>query len=134
MTLLTKIQASGFEQFVGPITYDPSAGLSGEETRICFTISDQHLNGDGFLHGGMIMTLASAVLGQLARGSAGEAKTVPLSINCDFVGPGRAGAQVSGTAEITRRTRSVLFASAELRADDTLMMTATGVYRIGQET
>jgi len=120
---------AGFEQFVGPIAYEQS----GDDTKLSFTIADQHLNGDGFLHGGMMMTLASAVLGQLARQSAGEAPSAPLSVNCDFVGPGKPGASVSGTAEITRRTRSVIFASAELRADDKLMMTATGVYRIGQE-
>jgi uncharacterized protein (TIGR00369 family) len=120
---------AGFEQFVGPITYEQS----GDDTKLSFTIADQHLNGDGFLHGGMMMTLASAALGQLARLSAGDAVTAPLSVNCDFVGPGKPGATVAGTAEITRRTRSVIFASAELRADDQLMMTATGVYRIGQE-
>jgi len=120
---------AGFEQFVGPIAYEQS----GDDTKLSFTIADQHLNGDGFLHGGMMMTLASAVLGQLARQSAGDSPSAPLSVNCDFVGPGKPGAKVSGTAEITRRTRSVIFASAELRADDQLMMTATGVYRVGQE-
>lgn len=121
--------SAGFEQFVGPISYAPSDG----EMKLSFTITDHHLNGDGFLHGGMMMTLASAVLGRLARETAGGATTAPLSVNCDFVGPGRAGAAVTGTAEVTRRTRSVLFVTAELRAGDKLMMTATGVYRIGQE-
>ena len=120
---------AGFEQFVGPIEFVQAE----DETKLSFTISNQHLNGDGFLHGGMMMTLASAVLGQLARHSADGAVTSALSINCDFVGPGKPGAKVSGTAEITRRTRSVLFAAAELYAGDQLMMTATGVYRIGQE-
>ncbi len=120
---------AGFEQFVGPIEFVQAE----DETKLSFTISDQHLNGDGFLHGGMMMTLASAVLGQLARHSAEGAATSALSINCDFVGPGKPGAVVSGSAEITRRTRSVLFAAAELYAGDQMMMTATGVYRIGRD-
>ncbi len=121
--------SAGFEQFVGPISYE-----RGEDNlKLSFTIADHHLNSDGFLHGGMMMTLASAVLGQLARETADGSPTAPLSVNCDFVGPGPAGAAVTGTAEVTRRTRTVLFVSAELRAGDKLMMTATGVYRIGQE-
>lgn len=119
---------AGFEQTVGPIAYAPA----DEGMGLTFTIGDQHLNGDGFLHGGMMMTLASAVLGQLARNAADGAPTAPLSVNCDFVGPGPKGAKVTGAAEITRRTRTVLFASAELKADGKLMMTATGVYRIGE--
>ena len=122
--------SAGFEQFVGPISYERGE----DDLKLTFTIADHHLNGDGFLHGGMMMTLASAVLGQLARETAEGAETAPLSLNCDFVGPGRGGAAVVGTAEITRRTRTVLFASAELRAGDQLMMTVTGVYRIGQKS
>jgi uncharacterized protein (TIGR00369 family) len=118
---------SAFESHVGPISYtrsDDGASLS-------FTIDEHHLNGDGYIHGGMMMTLASGVLGELARAASKGAQTAPLSVNCDFVGPGPKGAAVVGKAEITRQTRTVLFTSAELRADGKLMMTATGVYRIG---
>lgn len=119
---------SAFESHVGPISYTRSE----DGASLSFTIDEQHLNGDGFIHGGMMMTLASGVLGELARATADGAQTAPLSVNCDFVGPGPKGAAVIGTATITRRTRTVLFTSAELRANDKLMMTATGVYRIGE--
>lgn len=118
---------SAFETHVGPISYtssDDGASLS-------FIIDEHHLNSDGYIHGGMMMTLATGVLAELARTAAKGAPTAPLSVNCDFVGPGPKGAAVVGTAEITRQTRTVLFTSAELRADGKLMMTATGVYRIG---
>ncbi len=122
--------STGFEQFVGPISCEPSRA----DMKLGFTIADHHLNGEGNLHGGMMMTLANAVLDQLVRETADGAPTVPLSLNCDFVGPARAGAPVTGTAEITRRTRTVLFVSAELRAAEQLIMTATGVYRMTPKT
>ncbi|MEQ9518685.1 MAG: PaaI family thioesterase [Parvibaculum sp.] len=117
---------SAFEQYVGPITYTEDAG----DTMLQFTIKDQHLNGDGFLHGGMMMTLASSALSTLVRHVSDGAVSAPLSINCDFVGPGPAGAAVIGRASITRRTRTVVFASVELHADGKLMMSATAVYRL----
>ncbi len=118
---------SAFEAHVGPISYTHA----GNGASLTFTIDAHHLNGDGYIHGGMMMTLASGVLGELARTVSGGAPTAPLSVNCDFVGPGPKDAAVVGKAEVTRQTRTVLFTSAELRADGKLMMTATGVYRIG---
>lgn len=120
-------ETSAFEQYVGPFSFSEEQG----STVLHFTIAEQHLNGDGFLHGGMMMTLASSALSTLVRRVAGDAASAPLSINCDFVGPGPVGAKVMGRAEVTRQTRTIVFASVELSADDKLMMSATAVYRLG---
>lgn len=117
----------GFEGFVGPISYE----ADGDKMRLSFTADAHHLNGDGFIYGGMMMSLASGVLGELARKVADGQPTKPLSINCDFAGPGHADKPVRGVAEITRKTRTVLFASAELCSGDSLMLTATAVYQLG---
>ncbi len=119
---------SAFEQYVGPLSFSEEDG----QTVLHFTIAEQHLNGDGFLHGGMMMTLASSALSTLVRRVADGASSAPLSVNCDFVGPGPVGADVVGRATITRRTRTVAFAAVELSADGKMMMSATGVYRLGE--
>lgn len=82
----------------------------------------------------MMMTLASIVLGDVARQATNEkqpgARVNPLSLNCDFVSAGETGETVEGVAEVTRATRTVLFISGELRAGARILMTATGVYSI----
>lgn len=121
-----QVDTSGFGAFAGPVLRDGN--------KFTLEIAAHHLNADERLHGGMMMTLASIVLGDVARETAGEkhpgARVSPLSLNCDFVSAGEKGATIEGRAEVTRATRTVLFISGELRAGSRILMTATGVYSI----
>lgn len=122
-----QVDTSGFGAYAGPVRRDDAGGFT-------FEIAEHHLNGDDRLHGGMMMTLASIVLGTVAKETAAEksegAKVRPLSLNCDFVSAGEKGDVVEGHAEVTRATRTVLFISGELRVGSRMLMTATGVYAI----
>lgn len=66
----------------------------------------------------------------LALSKAPDAKARPLSINCDFVNLVDEDAVLSGTAIVTRATRSVMFMSAEIKAGAGFVATATAVYKI----
>lgn len=124
------VQTKGFGGFAGPVHRGHNA--NGEV--FLFDIAPQHLNGADRLHGGMMMTLASIVLGEVARETAAareeSAVARPLSINCDFVSAGENGERVEGHAQVTRATKSVLFISGELRVGARVLMTATGVYGV----
>lgn len=125
----TPVQTEGFGGFAGPV-------MGGEDASgavFLFDIARQHLNGDDRLHGGMMMSLASIVMGEVANTAAAAqdgATARPLSVNCDFVAAGEPGERVEGRAEVTRATRSVLFITGELRVGARILMTATGVYAI----
>jgi len=125
---LSPVDTSGFGAYAGPVLRADSGG-SFE-----FAIEARHLNGADRLHGGMMMALASIVLGQVAKETArartANAEVKPLSLNCDFVSAGEKGETVEGRAEVTRATRTVLFISGELRVGGRILMTATGVYAI----
>ena len=71
------VQTKGFGGFTGPV-------LRGHDARgevFIFDIAAQHLNGGDRLHGGMMMTLASVVLGEAAKSAAekGEAGNYSVS-------------------------------------------------------
>ncbi|MGD1935535.1 MAG: PaaI family thioesterase [Candidatus Phaeomarinobacter sp.] len=100
---------NGFEAYVGPVT---RVSDMDDTFTLSFTIEQQHLNGADMLHGGMMMSFASIVLAGAAREAAGGTVEA-LSVNCDFTGPGKLGDVVTATAEITRRTRSVVFLSRD---------------------
>tara|TARA_R110000824_G_scaffold118960_16_gene272459 strand:- start:43851 stop:44282 length:432 start_codon:yes stop_codon:yes gene_type:complete len=124
------VQTQGFGGFAGPV-------MGGKEEKgplFLFDIASQHLNGDDRLHGGMMMSLMSIVLGEVASTGAtaknADAKTRALSLNCDFVSAGEAGERVEGRAEITRATRTVMFISGTLTVGERVLMTATGVYAV----
>lgn len=126
----TPIQTKGFGGFAGPVF----RGHDAKGEVFLFDIAAQHLNGGDRLHGGMMMTLASMVMGEVAKSAAEKneagADARPLSLNCDFVSAGEKDDRVEGRAEITRATRSVLFISGELRAGGRILMSATGVYAV----
>ena len=121
----------GYEAYVGPVR---ALEAPGGQVRIGFTIEPRHLNGADMLHGGMMMSFAAIALAHAARaavadrpGSAVEA----MSINCDFTGPGRPGDEAVATARVTRATRTVVFCACDIEADTRMLMTATGVFRVG---
>lgn len=125
----TQVDQSGFGAYAGPV-------LRKDGDAFTFEIAEHHLNGDERLHGGMMMTLASIVLGEVAKQTVAErqgAKVRPLSLNCDFVSAGEKGDVVEGRAEVTRATRTVLFISGDLRVGTRILMTATGVYAIKED-
>lgn len=126
-------EPTGFEAYVGPVTR-VSDNTSDDVFTLSFTIEQQHLNGADMLHGGMMMSFASIVLTGAAREAAGGAVEA-LSVNCDFTGPGKLGDVVTATAEITRKTRSVVFLSCDVKASgndgaERMLMAATGVYKV----
>ncbi len=125
------VDTSGFGAYAGPVLRAADGGA------FLFEIEARHLNGAERLHGGMMMALASIVLGQVAketaRAKSPDAQVKPLSLNCDFVSAGENGDKVEGRAEVTRATRTVLFISGELRVGTRILMTATGVYAIKEQ-
>lgn len=125
-----QVDTSGFGAYAGPVL---RAQRDGRDV-FTFETGEHHLNGADRLHGGMMMTLAAIVLGQVAKDAAAAkqpgAETRPLSVNCDFVSAGEKGDKVEGRAEVTRATRTVLFISGDLRVGERILMTATGVYAI----
>lgn len=125
---------SGFDAYVGPVLRMAGAGETADS--FLFDVREHHLNGAGYLHGGMLMALAEIVLGAAARRAANAPCTV-VSLNCDFVAAGRPGDRVEGEARITRRTRSVVFLSGELHVREhngacRTLLTATGIWKIAE--
>jgi acyl-coenzyme A thioesterase PaaI-like protein len=53
-----------------------------------------------------------------------------VSINCDFVGPGRLHDVVEARVHVSRRARTMIFLSAELVADGRLLLVATALWKV----
>ncbi|MGV8995474.1 MAG: PaaI family thioesterase [Parvibaculaceae bacterium] len=127
---LAQVQTQGFGGFAGPVM----GGTDDKGPLFLMDIATQHLNGADRLHGGMMMSLMSIVMGEVASNAAtakdASAKARALSVNCDFVSAGEAGERIEGRAEITRATRSVMFISGTLSVGARVLMTATSVFAI----
>jgi len=115
---------TGFNKYVGPVWQSP------DRKEFLFDIREMHLNGGGALHGGMAMALADIVMGRTVRDALGDARALTISLNCDFVGPAKLGDRIRGTANITRKTRTIVFISGELTVEGRPILTATGLWKI----
>lgn len=128
-----EVSTGGFNAYVGPLYRLPDAE-EGTVKRFAFVIADKHMNAGGSVHGGMLMTLADVAMGRTARLATDAASGSTVSLNCDFVGPGRLGDLVEARVRVTRRARTMVFVSAELWARDRLLLVATGLWKINVAT
>lgn len=123
-----EIQVVGFNRFVGPFYRLPD--LEDGRTRFAFVIAEKHMNAVGTVHGGMLMAFADVAMSQTARVGTAATGGNTVSLNCDFVGPGRLGDVVEARARVSRRARTMVFLSADLVAGDRLLLVATGLWKI----
>ena len=122
------VSIGGFNSFVGPLFRLPD---QGEIRRFAFVVADKHMNSGGTVHGGMLMAFMDVAMSKSARAAAGDAKSCnTVSLNCDFVGPGRLGDTIEARVWVTRRARTMVFLSGELVAGDRKLLVATGLWKV----
>jgi uncharacterized protein (TIGR00369 family) len=124
-----EVSVAAFSKYVGPVWRLPDAD-GGAVKRFTFFVTEKHMNAAGSVHGGMLMTLADMAMGQTSRLASGARNCATVSLNCDFVGPGRLGEFVEARVRVTRKSRTMLFLSAELVSADRILLVATGLWKI----
>lgn len=91
----------------------------------------EHGNTAGFVSGGVIMLLLDVAMGVAVSANCGTEQLCPsMQIDTQFVAAAKAGQLLVASAEVSRVTSAVAFASAKLTADGQLVGTATGLFRI----
>lgn len=94
-----------------------------------FAVEPQHLNPAGTAHGGALLTLMDHALSTVAWEACGRSPCVTLQLDSHFVGPVRAGQFIEARAAVTERTGSLVFLRGELRAGDSLVLTAQALMK-----
>jgi len=122
-----EISTVGYNNFVGPFFRLP--GADGV-TRFAFVAAEKHMNAGGTIHGGMLMSFADMAMGQTSRAATGASGGSTVSLNCDFVGPGRLGDVIEARVRISRQTRTMLFLSAELFAGERIVAVVTALWKV----
>jgi uncharacterized protein (TIGR00369 family) len=122
----------GYNAFIGPLYRLPDAE-GGQITRFAFIAAENHMNSAGSVHGGMLMSLADVAMSRTSRLVSGAPRCSTVSLTTDFVGPGRLGDLIEARIRITRRTRTMVFLSAEIVAGDRTLLIATGLWKVAAE-
>jgi uncharacterized protein (TIGR00369 family) len=115
----------GFVALVGPIW----RRASGETDRYAFVAEPKHHNRGGVVHGGMLMTFADRAIGRTCRYAGGHQPQATVQLDVHFVDAVQIGEFVEARCRVVRRTRSVMFASAEITVGARVVATAKGVWK-----
>ena len=118
---------SGFMKHNGGILFRT---ISENEYEFKTKINENHLNAAKIAHGGFIAALTDAGVGTAAHRTTGENLCVTISLELKFISQVKLGQELIGLAKVQKKTKSLVFLTCELRADDKIAATASGVWKI----
>ena len=122
------VSMRGFNLYIGPI-WQISKSADGMSARFAFVPDAKHMNGAGTVHGGMLMAFADVAMSRTAR-LGPERGSNTVSLTADFVGPGKQGELIEAHVRVSRRTRTLVFMSADIVAEGRMLLVATGVWKL----
>ena len=118
---------AGFMKHNGGILFKT---ISKNEYQFKATIKENHLNAAGITHGGFIAALVDAGAGTAAHKVADGNPCVTISLELKFISPVQLGQELIGSTKIQKKTRSMVFLTCEMTADNKIIATASGVWKI----
>ena len=117
----------GFMKHNGGVLF---RNISESEYEFKSKINENHLNAAGITHGGYLSALIDAGAGTAAHRAAGGAPCVTISLDLKFIGATKVGDEIIGFTKIQKKTNSLVFLICELRCNDKIITSASGVWKI----
>ena len=118
---------SGFSKHIGGLHIkkinDSNYGFDVE-------IKDIHLNSAKMAHGGFLCSIADIGMGNAAHGVANNKRCVTISLDMKFISAATLGQKLSGKVKIQKKTKSLVFLTCELMANNKIAATASGIWKI----
>ena len=117
----------GFMKHNGGILFKT---ISKNEYQFKTTIKENHLNAAGITHGGFIAALIDAGAGTAAHRAAESNPCVTISLELKFISSVKLGQELIGKTKIQKKTKSMIFLTCEMSANDKIVATASGIWKI----
>jgi len=104
--------------------------ISENEYQFKTKIKENHLNAAGITHGGFIAAVVDAGAGTAAHRVADNKPCVTISLDLKFISAIQLGQELVGTTKIQKKTKSMIFLTCELKVENKIVATASGVWKI----
>lgn len=115
----------GFIGLVGPFWTREEGGRH----LYAFRAEPKHHNRRGVVQGGMLMTFADRSMGMTCWYANEKQPQATVQLDMHFIDAVRIGEFVEAKCKVVRRTRSLIFMSADLVVGSRVVATATGVWK-----
>ena len=122
----TIVETSGFLSLVGPLWQRIVNG----EHEYALVAQDKHHNRRGLVQGGLLMTFADRTCGMTARYVSGRPTLATVQLDTHFVDSGKIGEILISKPRVVRATRSLIFLTTEVTANERCIAMASGVFKI----
>ena len=117
----------GFMKHNGGVLF---RNISEIEYEFKSTINQNHLNAANITHGGYLSALVDAGAGTAAHRAAENAPCVTISLDLKFIGVSKIGDEIIGNVKILTKTKTLVFLFCELKCNDKIITSASGVWKI----
>ena len=118
---------TGFMKHNGGVLF---RSISDTEYEFKSIINENHLNAAGITHGGYLCALIDAGAGTAAHRTAENSPCVTISLDIKFIGASKVGDEIVGHTKILKKTNTLVFLFCELRCNDKIITSASGVWKI----
>ncbi|SDT13110.1 PaaI family thioesterase [Bradyrhizobium canariense] len=120
------VDTTGFLNLVGPLWQRVVDG----EHEYALVAQDKHHNRRGLVQGGLLMTFADRACGMTARYVSGRPTLATVQLDVHFVDSGKIGETLLARPRVVRTTRSLIFVTTEVTANNRTIVMANGVFKI----
>jgi len=103
--------------------------ISENEYQFKTKINQNHLNSAGITHGGFIAAVVDAGAGTAAHRTADNNPCVTISLELKFISPVKLNQELVGITKIQKKTKSMIFLTCELKVENKIVATASGVWK-----
>ena len=117
----------GFMKHNGGILF---RNISQNEYEFKSTINENHLNAAGITHGGYLSALVDSGSGTAAHRAAENMPCVTISLELKFIGASKTGDEIIGNVKILKKTKTLVFLFCELKCNNKIITSASGVWKI----
>ena len=118
---------TGFMKHNGGVLF---RNISETEYEFKSTINENHLNAAGITHGGYLSALVDAGAGTASHRTAQSSPCVTISLDLKFIGASKIGDEIIGNVKILKKTKTLIFLFCELKCDNKIITSASGVWKI----
>jgi len=122
----SKVEATGFIALVGPLWQRVVDGAH----EYALQTEDKHHNRRGVAQGGVLMTFADRTCGMTGRFVSGSPSLATVQFDTQFVDAAKIGELLVSKPRMVRATRTLLFMTTELSADNRCMAMTRGVFKV----
>ncbi|MSP05965.1 MAG: PaaI family thioesterase [Candidatus Fonsibacter sp.] len=126
--IANEVSKKGFIKHIGGIEFKK---ISENNFEFQSKVQNFNLNSAGISHGGYIAAILDNGMGSGAHKVINEGKRcVTISLDIKFIGGSKEGDVLIGKVTITKKTKTLVFVSANLFQAENVIATASGIWKI----